>query len=1082
MSWNFRRRVKVAPGVYVNLGKNGATTSIGPRGAKITMGRHGTYINTGIPGTGIYSRKKIGGNTVNTIRQNNVQSSSGCAAYGWFCVLWFAISFISMWYIGTNDLMPILVDNFVLVALMFIGIFVGGTALTSIIYAAVSAEKEIRNATFSYKREKKEVQKIIDSLPIKSKERQILKSYMLALNIAEQIDQQNQILEQLKKAKTEKEKSAIPDVEKRLEELDNELRNVQYNADEGLTEEQKQCFEKFCVDFETLSTSDKIWFVTGSNSTGVLREETTFELGVFDYIYSEYDVPVINIPKSTVKFYFYPLFIIRAESTTKFNVYSWEKIDLQVTTQNFWEVDKDINGINDATLVRSTYLHETKDGSVDLRYSYNPRFFIFNYGKYVFSLFNSMTFYISNEEKAQNAGEAYDQYRESIQANDIDTKEKNKNNREGTTPKSFNDQVIQVCDEIFELRNQLSHNEDFIAVLKEKHLDIATGLEDNNWQDVIDILIFGDLHDCYLNLVDPLKELKAKEYVGYLYLVHLMQTGKKINLEQSQPNKFYELHKQETLLFRDFSVKMRQYIDGFLFLSSVLSEYDTDVQLKYNILLYRLLSLTAKADNEITKMEESFLRNIMFNIKSIDYKADENNEKTLPEKWYKLAKEKYKGNYNLIHIARKLVEEQKCVVIDIEAELHRDRAYVIPLLEILEQKGVIIKDGRKRTIVVKTEDELFAKLSATEGNEDDKENEGIIELPEYLKLDPMFVDVARYVVTKQEGSVSQLQRAFEIGYNRAGKLADQLEAFGIIGPNKGSKGHDVLIKDLDQLDELLSSIGGQKQKPVRHKAKVSANELDTLIGLDSVKKEVQTLTNFIKIQQKREEQGLKSSSLSYHCVFTGNPGTGKTTVARIVAGIYKELGVLKKGHLVETDRAGLVAEYVGQTAVKTNKIIDSALDGVLFIDEAYSLVGGGESDYGKEAIATLLKRMEDDRDRLVVILAGYTKDMKQFIDSNPGLQSRFNRYIEFPDYTPEELYQIFALNLKKYDYHVTDDAKSALQHFFEDAVAHKDANFGNGRFVRNIFEKVLERQANRLASEPNLTTERLSEITVEDLP
>lgn len=194
------------------------------------------------------------------------------------------------------------------------------------------------------------------------------------------------------------------------------------------------------------------------------------------------------------------------------------------------------------------------------------------------------------------------------------------------------------------------------------------------------------------------------------------------------------------------------------------------------------------------------------------------------------------------------------------------------------------------------------------------------------------------------------------------------------------------------------------------------------------------------------------------------------------------MGVLKKGHLVETDRAGLVAEYVGQTAVKTNKIIDSALDGVLFIDEAYSLVGGGESDYGKEAIATLLKRMEDDRDRLVVILAGYTKDMKQFIDSNPGLQSRFNRYIEFPDYTAEELYQIFALNLKKYDYHVTEDAKEALQHFFENAVTHKDVNFGNGRFVRNIFEKVLENQTNRLASESNLTSERLAEITIEDLP
>lgn len=278
-----------------------------------------------------------------------------------------------------------------------------------------------------------------------------------------------------------------------------------------------------------------------------------------------------------------------------------------------------------------------------------------------------------------------------------------------------------------------------------------------------------------------------------------------------------------------------------------------------------------------------------------------------------------------------------------------------------------------------------------------------------------------------------------------------------------------------ELEESKSAIitPSEKQEAIK--------ELDELIGLSSVKKDIQTLTNFIKIQKKRAEQGLKSSSVSYHCLFTGNPGTGKTTVARIVAGIYKELGVLKKGHLVETDRAGLVAEYVGQTAVKTNKIIDSALDGVLFIDEAYSLISGDSNDFGREAIATLLKRMEDDRDRLVVILAGYTKNMKQFVNSNPGLHSRFNRYIEFPDYTAEELMQIFELNMRKYDYHFGDGAKEVLQQYLEKAVANKDANFGNGRFVRNVFEKALERQANRLASESNLTTERLSEISINDI-
>ncbi len=258
-------------------------------------------------------------------------------------------------------------------------------------------------------------------------------------------------------------------------------------------------------------------------------------------------------------------------------------------------------------------------------------------------------------------------------------------------------------------------------------------------------------------------------------------------------------------------------------------------------------------------------------------------------------------------------------------------------------------------------------------------------------------------------------------------------------------------------------------------------ELKSLIGLHSVKAEIETLTNFIKIQQQREAKGLKTSSVSYHCVFTGNPGTGKTTVARIVADIYKSLGVLAQGHLVETDRSGLVAEYVGQTAVKTNKIIDSALDGVLFIDEAYSLISEGQNDYGKEAIATLLKRMEDDRSRLVVILAGYSAEMQKFIDSNPGLQSRFNRYIEFPDYSAEELYQIFERSTKNYDYTIDSETGSVLRMYLDDAVAHKDKNFGNARFVRNLFEKTIERQANRLSTEVDLTNEKLTQIIAEDL-
>ncbi len=258
-------------------------------------------------------------------------------------------------------------------------------------------------------------------------------------------------------------------------------------------------------------------------------------------------------------------------------------------------------------------------------------------------------------------------------------------------------------------------------------------------------------------------------------------------------------------------------------------------------------------------------------------------------------------------------------------------------------------------------------------------------------------------------------------------------------------------------------------------------ELDELIGLESVKEEVRSLANYVKVQKQREEKGLKNPKLSYHLVFTGSPGTGKTTVARIVARIYKDLGILKKGHLVETDRSGLIGQYVGQTAPRVNQMCDSALNGVLFIDEAYALTQGGSQDYGDEAVATLLKRMEDDRDRLVVIVAGYTDEMKDFINTNPGLQSRFNRYINFPDYSPAELYDIFLMYLRKNQYNISSEGASYLKRQLEYAVENKDRNFGNARFIRNIFEKSIQCQANRLSSSKDTSTDDLTLIKLEDL-
>lgn len=258
-------------------------------------------------------------------------------------------------------------------------------------------------------------------------------------------------------------------------------------------------------------------------------------------------------------------------------------------------------------------------------------------------------------------------------------------------------------------------------------------------------------------------------------------------------------------------------------------------------------------------------------------------------------------------------------------------------------------------------------------------------------------------------------------------------------------------------------------------------ELNDMIGLDGVKHEVNSLVNFVKIQKEREKHGLKQNDISYHCVFTGSPGTGKTTVARVLANIFRSLDVIDTGQFVETDRAGMIAEYVGQTAVKVDKLIDESMGGVLFIDEAYSLSTGSSEDFGKEAIATLLKRMEDNRDNLIVIVAGYSDKMKDFIDMNPGLKSRFNRYIHFEDFAPEDMMSIYKKMCQGSDYAISSEAELYLKSEFESAYNSRNESFGNGRFVRNIFEKSIENLSNRIAKSEKITKELLTTIEKEDI-
>lgn len=308
-----------------------------------------------------------------------------------------------------------------------------------------------------------------------------------------------------------------------------------------------------------------------------------------------------------------------------------------------------------------------------------------------------------------------------------------------------------------------------------------------------------------------------------------------------------------------------------------------------------------------------------------------------------------------------------------------------------------------------------------------------------------------------------------------GKLQQEMEAH--IGQTGGNSGQ--------QMEN-----GAQKQVPdeePEEKAETIAElqaELQSYIGMEQIKTEVQSLIDLVTVHQLRRQHDLPVAELSLHMVFTGSPGTGKTMMARLMARIYKALGILTGGQLVEVERSALVAGYVGQTATKTMAVLEQARGGVLFIDEAYTLSRGGDNDFGQEVIDTLLKYMEDHREELVVIVAGYADLMEEFIHSNPGLESRFNRYLHFPDYTAEELLDIFLLRCEKHCYVLTAEAREALQRYLASVQAEQAAgraSFGNARGVRNLFEKILVQQARRLAAEQTVTRESLMELRLSDV-
>lgn len=1014
MAWNFRRRVKIAPGVHLNISKSGVSTSIGPRGAKVTFGKKGTYMYTGIPGTGLYSRTKLSGGSFSDA--SNIRASTGNAhasnggkevsengcLFGLFAVcVFFGVFFLFSDTLGNPDRLTAILAVFSL-ALLFL------TAAIRDIYIKRKTDLAVASLTnlsrYDYFLEK---YTIAEKAVIEKADRNIAKV-------------QAQLQATSNKVKIMFLQSYVDHV--KYDYISQLLSFSQYQKDDMVDELDplvQKAAEKIVTTGKCGSTELWEWFgydLTIDRTNHILNQ--LCECGIIDLPFDEskYSILVSNLRQVNRVFR-------KAQGRSLLSLEEKQRLNA------FFE-QRQQELIGDHELTATLSLDEGITALyLDLLKSYRA----LSASNMKWEILSSR---LNNEAK-------------SFASTLVERKE-----------------VYTLFEKTFNFINPCKDNRTPFFEFKQCGISfyiypefVIAAQSITNFE-VIDIkdfcMQYEKSHFVVTNNSSIPKDAKLLKY-----------TYKYVNKNGDRDARYADNPKYPVFEYGDITIG--SYKLTMEFSNSESAE-----------LFYKKYQALINKGNEPT--EPNFGATEAYFNKSHDVAFP------LFEFYDKLRK------------SRKVMKLIGAVKMETESE-PKDKLFRFFLSDIIKcynQLGhdacnLLTIEGLPMVIVenhlfsddVITYDSIqtksFKKIVESIGNVNNAAiHELLIDKPnDFFYLNEVFKlcgddDLKTKYFSLLYRFFSVIAKADNTITPEEGEWLERLMSFSTTSKNYGI---DTFEKESDAKEKnniANNDNDDGDRNPIE--------QLQTLIGLSEVKKEVSALANFVKIQQEREKNGMKAVGLSYHCVFTGNPGTGKTTVARILAAIYKDLGILKKGHLVETDRSGLVAEYVGQTAVKTNKIIDSALDGVLFIDEAYSLVQNGGNDFGIEAIATLLKRMEDDRNRLIVVLAGYSDEMKHFIDSNPGLQSRFNRYIHFADYTTDELKQIFMLHVKQNQYQLDEEAHISLEQILQAAVEYKDKNFGNGRYVRNLFEKTIQNQAIRLSCQPSITTKELSTLKAEDLP